>query len=152
MTVLQNNRMRAFVMCATLQKRSSSSSLTARRAECIAAASDVEFSQMRRAVVTDTFTCSQNNQVLLYVQACKCQHDTKASCKMYKWQVPYRVKTKAVPGLCFRTWYAKKQKMKKRIKKTVWVCIFTRDFLSLCVQKHKRTCACTMVYHHLRCQ
>lgn len=106
--------------------------LTASRAQCIAAASDVEFSQTRWDVVTDTFTCYQNDQVPLYVQACKCQHDTKALCKMYKWQVAYHVKTKAVPGLCFRTWYAKKLKTKKRIKKRVWVCIFTRDFLSLC--------------------
>lgn len=126
MTVLQNNRMRAFVMCALQQHL--------QRAEHNALQLHQTWSFRKRDGMwsRNTFTCSQNDQVPLYVQACKCQHDTKALCKMYKWQVAYHVKTKAVPGLCFRTWYAKKLKTKKRIKKRVWVCIFTRDFLSLC--------------------
>lgn len=145
MTVLQNNWMRAFVMCALQQhlQRAEHNALQLHQTW--------SFSQTRWAVVTDTFTCSQNDQVPLYVQACKCQHGTKALCKMYKWQVAYHVKTKAVPRLCFRTWYAKKLK-KKIIKKRVWVCIFTRDFLSLCTHKHKHIWACTVVHHHLRCQ
>lgn len=124
MTVLQNNRMRAFVMCALQQHL--------QRAEHNALQLHQTWSFRKRDGMWSRIRSRAPKTIRCRFMCRRANVNTKALCKMYKWQVAYHVKTKAVPGLCFHTWYAKKLKTKKRIKKRVWVCIFTRDFLSLC--------------------
>lgn len=146
MIILQNNRMTAFVMCALQQhlQRAEHNALQLHQMWSFRKRDGMGSRIRSRApkTIRCRFTCRRANVNTIQKPCAKCIND--------KWHIT--LKQKQFQVCVFILGMQKKLKTKKRIKKRVWVCIFTRDFLSLCTHKHKHIWACTVVYHHLRCQ